>query len=234
MLGMLNRDRMKGVLGPVLDEFEYLYARLNGILRENFDDNGVLLQAPVDQQVPTGTVLMWSTNTAPTGFVLCQGQQVNRLAYKALFDVIGTTYGAGDGSLTFNVPNLKQRFPLGKADSGTGATLGSTGGNIDHTHSGGSLSGSTGATAPSGSTNSAGSHDHGAETGFVGGSLDFAVGSGSPTLATFGHSHTIGSDGSHSHTVTVDSHTHGAGTLALSATGSANPPFLALNFIIKT
>jgi microcystin-dependent protein len=43
-------------------------------------------------------------------------------------------YGVGDGTTTFNVPNLKGRFPLGKADSGTGATLGGTGGQIDHTH----------------------------------------------------------------------------------------------------
>ena len=51
-----------------------------------------------------------------------------------MFAILGTTYGVGDGSTTFNLPNLQQRFPLGKAASGTGSTLGGTGGAIDHLH----------------------------------------------------------------------------------------------------
>ena len=66
---------------------------------------------------------------------MCNGAAVSRTTYSALFAGIGTTYGPGDGSTTFNVPDLRQRFPMGKANSGTGSTLGGTGGAIDHSHS---------------------------------------------------------------------------------------------------
>lgn len=85
--------------------------------------------------VPTGGIIAYGGASAPTNFLLCQGQAVSRTTYAALFAIIGTTYGGGDGSTTFNVPNLQQRFPLGKAASGTGNTLGATGGAIDHNHS---------------------------------------------------------------------------------------------------
>jgi microcystin-dependent protein len=85
-------------------------------------------------QVQTGTITMWAAATAPQGWVLCDGTARSRSTFADLFAVIGTTYGVGDGSTTFNVPNLEQRFPLGKADSGTGANLGDTGGSIDHVH----------------------------------------------------------------------------------------------------
>lgn len=89
---------------------------------------------------PTGTIVMYCGAAAPTGWFLCDGSTKSRSTYSALWDVLrnGTTsspYGNGDGSTTFNLPNLQQRFPLGKATSGTGATLGATGGSIDHNHS---------------------------------------------------------------------------------------------------
>lgn len=84
--------------------------------------------------VPVGTVLLTGGSTADTGFVLCDGAAISRTTFSALFTRIGTTYGVGDGSTTFNVPDLRGRFALGKATSGTGSTLGGTGGSIDHTH----------------------------------------------------------------------------------------------------
>jgi microcystin-dependent protein len=81
-----------------------------------------------------GDIIPTARATAAPGRLLCQGQAVSRSTFATLFAAIGTVYGVGDGSTTFNVPNLQQRFPLGKATSGTGATLGGTGGNIDHTH----------------------------------------------------------------------------------------------------
>ena len=57
--------------------------------------------------VPTGIILPWTTATIPDGFLLCDGDPVSRTTYAALFAVIGTTYGSGDGSLTFNLPNLE-------------------------------------------------------------------------------------------------------------------------------
>lgn len=88
------------------------------------------------QLVPSGTIVMTGRASAPSGWLFCDGSAVSRATYADLFTAIGTTYGAGDGSTTFNLPNLKQRFPLGKADSGTGATLGATGGAVDHVHTG--------------------------------------------------------------------------------------------------
>lgn len=62
---------------------------------------------------PVGAVTMWVTGTAPTGWTLCQGQAISRTTFGSLFSVIGTTYGAGDGSTTFNLPDLRGRVPMG-------------------------------------------------------------------------------------------------------------------------
>lgn len=55
---------------------------------------------------PTGTMLIWPTASAPTGYLLCDGTAVSRSTYSVLFALISTTYGVGDGSTTFNLPNL--------------------------------------------------------------------------------------------------------------------------------
>lgn len=55
--------------------------------------------------VPTGTVIDFAGSSAPNGYLLCNGTAVSRTTFSALFAVIGTTYGAGDGSHTFNLPN---------------------------------------------------------------------------------------------------------------------------------
>ncbi|MGE0536634.1 MAG: phage tail protein [Pirellulales bacterium] len=67
---------------------------------------------------PTGSLMMWTTNTAPTGWFLCYGQAVSRTTYSALFAVVGTTFGSGDGSTTFNLPDFRGRMPLGKDNMG--------------------------------------------------------------------------------------------------------------------
>lgn len=88
-----------------------------------------------------GIILLYGAAAAPTGWLLCDGSAVSRTTYASLFAVIGTTYGIGDGSTTFNVPNLKGKFPVGfnSADTAFDA-LGETGGaqtaNIAHTHTG--------------------------------------------------------------------------------------------------
>jgi microcystin-dependent protein len=77
---------------------------------------------------------MTGRSSVPTGWLLCQGQAVSRTTFADLFAAIDTAYGVGDGSTTFNVPDMRQKFPLGKAASGTGSGLGDTGGAIDHVH----------------------------------------------------------------------------------------------------
>lgn len=60
--------------------------------------------------IPTGGVLYMATNTTPTGYLKCNGAAVSRTTYASLFAVIGTTYGSGNGSTTFNVPDLRGEF----------------------------------------------------------------------------------------------------------------------------
>jgi len=145
-------------------------------------------RAMVTGLVP-GMIVPYGGSSAPTGWLLCDGSAVNRTTYSALFDILSTAYGAGDGSTTFNLPDLRGRFPLGKAAAGTGSTLGATGGALDHVHTGPSHTHTIGAhshTGPS-HTHNVASHTHsisasGTHTHGVGGS-------GAYTGSAGGHSH---------------------------------------------
>ena len=70
---------------------------------------------------PTGCVFAFAGSSAPMGWLLCYGQAVSRTTYASLFSVIGTTYGVGDGSTTFNLPDLRGRSVAGKDDMGGSA-----------------------------------------------------------------------------------------------------------------
>lgn len=72
-------------------------------------------------QLPAGIILPYGGAAAPTGWLLCDGQAVSRTTYATLFGVIGTLFGAGDGSTTFNVPDLRGRVPVGQDDMGGSA-----------------------------------------------------------------------------------------------------------------
>jgi hypothetical protein len=71
------------------------------------------------QAIPTGFVLPFAANSAPDGFLLCNGAEVSRTTYSTLFAKIGTTYGVGNSSTTFNLPNLTDRVIQGNSSSGT-------------------------------------------------------------------------------------------------------------------
>lgn len=115
--------------------------------------------------VPSGSMFQWLTDTAPTGYLLCYGQAVSRTTYSALFAVISTTFGVGDGSTTFNLPDLRGRLPLGQDDMGgasanrvTASQADSIGGvngaesvNLAHTHT---VAPTSSITAPNGSGHS--------------------------------------------------------------------------------
>lgn len=104
--------------------------------------------ATAAQGAGIGTGRVTFAATASPGWLLCQGQAVSRLTYAALFAVIGTTYGAGDGATTFNVPNAQGRFLMGVGGShALGATGGAEGasGTLSHSASSG-----TGVVAESG------------------------------------------------------------------------------------
>lgn len=69
--------------------------------------------------MPAGSVIAFAGNNTPTGYLLCDGSAVSRTTYAELFNAIGTLFGAGDGSTTFNLPNLTDRFIQGSETSGT-------------------------------------------------------------------------------------------------------------------
>jgi microcystin-dependent protein len=82
--------------------------------------------------VPAGSVIAFAGSTAPEGWLLCDGRSTGilRTTYANLFAVLGTSYGSGDGSTTFNLPDMRSRVPIG-AGAGTGLTsrtLATTGG----------------------------------------------------------------------------------------------------------
>ena len=88
---------------------------------------------------PPGSVSMYAGSSAPTGFLLCQGQNVSRATYADLFAAIGTNYGTGDGSSTFGLPDLRSKFPVGLGTASWSNALNETGGsstaiNVSHTH----------------------------------------------------------------------------------------------------
>ena len=94
--------------------------------------------------LPTGVILPYGGTSAPSAFLLCYGQAISRTTYAALFTAIATTYGTGDGSSTFNLPDLRGRVVAGQDDMGgssanrltspiNGDTLGAAGGSQSHT-----------------------------------------------------------------------------------------------------
>lgn len=95
-----------------------VYDKFGEFLDWLLDDDGQIsddaLAGISDRTVPVGTILMYSSHTPPSDkFMACSGQAINRTTYSDLFSRIGTSYGAGDGSTTFNLPDLRSRFPVG-------------------------------------------------------------------------------------------------------------------------
>lgn len=185
--------------------------------------------AQANAAVPVGTVTFFAGSTAPTNWLLCYGQAVSRTTYAALFSAIGTTYGSGDGTTTFNVPDMRGRVGAGKDDMGgtaasrltneksgvAGATLGAAGGVQEHTL--------TTAQMPN--------HDHGGVTG-NGGTHNHDYARGSAGLGQGGGGSYTGAAGTYQ-TSTAPNHTH---PINAQGGGGAHPnvqPTLVLNAIIK-
>lgn len=91
------------------------------------------------ENIPIGTINAFAGDTAPTGYLICDGSAVSRTTYSDLFEVIGTTYGSGDDSTTFNLPDIKGRtIVMQDAEDTDFDTLGETGGSKflqEHHHS---------------------------------------------------------------------------------------------------
>ena len=234
MLGLINRGRY-GSPSAIGNEFQHLITRLQVLFSNVLDQDGNLLVAdPNLAVVAVGTSADFRGSTLPTGWLWEDGAQYSRVKYKALFDVLGTTYGVGDGSTTFNVPDARQRFSLGKAASGTGSTLGATGGAIDHTHTGPSHTHSIPTQADhthsiddhQHAISSDGAHVHGmsalkSAATSTAGSLEIQAGTGA-FMAGANHAHWTQTPGAA--TIDTDSggaHTHGGQTDLTSTSANA-------------
>jgi microcystin-dependent protein/cytoskeletal protein CcmA (bactofilin family) len=175
--------------------------------------------------VPTGSVITYAGTSAPNGWLICDGSAVSRVTYANLFTTVSTLYGTGNGSTTFNLPDLRSKLPIG-AGQGSGLTnrvIATTGGqesitNVPaHTHTG--------------TTNSNGDHTHTVsntvqKSGFnTPDGLDNESGGGAEIDTINTISTTTSTNGAHTHTFTTNS------------TGNASVdvmnPFLVLNYIIK-
>jgi len=87
--------------------------------------------------LPVGAVVPFVGTSMPTNMLLCDGSAVSRSTYSSLFTIIGTTFGSGNGSTTFNVPDFRTgtKIPVGKDSSVTDINaLGKSGGSFNHTH----------------------------------------------------------------------------------------------------
>ena len=78
--------------------------------------------------MPVGSIILFSGATVPQNYLVCDGSAISRQTYSGLFNVIGTTYGAGDGFDTFNIPDLVNSVPLGSSNT---YLLGGSGGSED-------------------------------------------------------------------------------------------------------
>lgn len=166
-----------------------------------------VLQSIQYNAVPPGVVYYSAATSAPAGYLLCDGSAVSRTTYSRLFAAIGTTFGAGDGSTTFNLPDLRDEFIRGANQSGGRPVGHSEQGSIEsHVHTG--------------HTNNSGAHSHSYQTPQS--SLD-AAGKYLNRPYAMGSSRTS-TDGIHSHTFTTN------------ATGGSEtrPRNVALLPIIKT
>lgn len=182
---------------------------------DNSAANTAFVQSAISAIVTTltGTIQMWPTASAPSGYLLCNGSAISRTTYAALFAVVGTTFGVGDGSTTFNLPNYTNRMPYG-------TTVGATGGSADaivvaHSH-----------TASSTSSVSDPGHFH------------YSGGNGAPNGGGAGSALT-NSGNSPNSTLSASTGISVSTSTAVNSTGASGtnanlPPYLGISFIIKT
>lgn len=187
--------------------------------------------------VPVGTILAFGgASTAPTGWLFCDGTAINRTTYNGLFTVIGTNFGGGNGSTTFNVPDLRGRAPIGAGNDATAANnqtrnIGSKGGDWrlqSHQHYT-TVSGS-------GSTSGVGDHTHGYSAPLTGKSIRQGTGTTTGAMEAQIDGGGTGGGGAHSHTFSVTSGgwSNDHSRSSIGSTDSENmPPFQVVNYIIK-
>jgi microcystin-dependent protein len=197
-----------------------------------------------DTIIPAGMIMPTAGSVEPSGWLYCYGQNLNRTTYARLFTAVGTTYGSGDGSTTFGMPDLRGRTIAGKDNMGgttasrltagvsgiTGTTLGAVGGSealATHTHTGTTGINSVGHTHNINQTSlgeTSGMYHRTGNFTFGSGDTGGAGGAGSNLKGV----NTDGVSANHTHSFTSNSHN-------LSAGNAANTqPTIVLNYLIKT
>jgi len=194
--------------------------------------------------VPTGSIVMWPSVAIPTDWKLCNGDAISRTTFNTLFSLIGTTFGAGDGSTTFNLPNYKNRMPYGADTVAVGATGGSanaivvshnhggvTGGqSVTHTHGVSITTGGQSVQHTHQMTTYIGINGASGGTGYVGNDSGGGTGPAETTsVNSVDHNHAVSGTTANN---SVD-HTHTIATDGASGTNANLPPYLGINFIIK-
>jgi len=182
--------------------------------------------------IPVGAVVPYAAPTAPVGWLLCEGQAVSRSTYSVLFGLVGTTYGVGDNSTTFNLPDLRSRFPVGKGAAGWSDALNESGGSADavvveHSHTINHGHANTLAVS------SAGVHAHEFPVRDTS-SLGTGDARGTNSTGTLG-SRATETAGAHVHSLSGAVTAH-SGSSANSGEAAANknlPPYITLNYIIR-
>jgi microcystin-dependent protein len=195
----------------------------------------------VDDFAPAGIISAYGGTAAPTGWLLCYGQNVDRTTYADLFTAIGTTYGVGDGSTTFTLPDIRGRVVAGQDDMGgssanrltnqtgglDGDTLGATGGTETHTLTTAQLAAHT--HTWSGTTSSNGSHTHTYYRWSA--AIQNAVAATDAARYIVQGENPTATDSQGAHT-----HTYSGTTSSTGSTSAHNnvQPTIILNYIIKT
>lgn len=162
--------------------------------------------------MPVGEISMYAGSSVPTGYLECDGAAVNRTTYASLYAIVGTLFGVGDGSTTFNLPDMKGRVAVGYKSTDTdfdavGEASGANTKDLSHTHTQ--------------------SHTH-TVSGTTAALSGTAVADGGSfySTATSGHTHTFSDTSGEPSVTTTDS--------GGSATQSVLNPYITLKFIIKT
>ncbi len=187
----------------------------------------------------TGEVKAWVMSTVPSGYLECNGAAVSRATYSALFAVIGTSYGAGDGSTTFNLPDYRGMFLRGwahgsatdpdaasrtdRGDGTTGDNVGTKQADVIKTHT-------NSVDPPSTGSSTDGSHTHNINTVYYDSGTSALVAGAKPEGSSSWNAGTAttGSAGSHSHTVDI-----AAFNSTYTGGGDTRPVNTSVMYIIK-
>ncbi len=111
-----------------------VYAKVSQTVVDGSITRQKLDPALQDVLTPSGVIVAFVGTTAPNGWLLCDGSSVSRTTYANLFLSLGITWGGGNGSTTFNLPDFRGRMLIQKSTSGTFSTIGTTGGTETHSH----------------------------------------------------------------------------------------------------